>query len=167
MLAAIDAWMLQSPGIKVESPLSTNDALASLVGLTRGRATNPYAETLFVEVIGAEVLVRYRRLRSETAFNALMNALRCVFRGRIEPSADGCCLRGRFALPWLNVSMIFVGVAVLVSSFPSSIVPRGEVYRLLVSAVFYGLVAVPIARADVPFIERNIRYALTGSNDGG
>ena len=76
-------------------------------------------------------------------------------------------MKGRFALPWLNVSMIFTGIAVLVSIFPSSFIPAQEIYRLIVCGVMYSVAAVPIARSDIPYLERNIRYALTGSNDGG
>ena len=168
LLSGVDRWLLGRSTIEVASPLSPPNAVAALNGLNRG-SSNSFVESLQVEVIGAEVVARYRRARSEMALNAVMNSLRCTFHGRIDVEADGSRLRGRFALPWLHVAMSLIGLAILASLLPMTFMQRydEEFWRLVVPVVIYCLVAVPVARADIPFIERNLRYALTGSNDGG
>lgn len=168
LLSGIDRWLLGRSVIEVDSPLSPPDAVAALNGLNRG-ASNSYAEMIQVEVIGADIVARYQRGRSEMALNDVMNALRCTFRGRIEIHADGCRLRGRFALPWLHVAMALIGLTLLISFLPAMFMQNGGglLMKIAGAMVFCCLVAVPVARADIPYIERNLRYALTGSNDGG
>jgi hypothetical protein len=167
LLSSVDRWLLGRSTIEVASPLSPPDALAALNGLNRVISSS-YAETIHVELIGADVIARYQRAQSDMALNEVMNALRCTFRGRIDVDAEGCRLRGRFALPWLHVAMALIGLAILFSFIPA-IVQSGEglLMKLIAPIVFYCLVSVPVARADIPYIERNLRFALTGSNDGG
>jgi hypothetical protein len=72
-------------------------------------------------------------------------------------------------LPWLHVAMLLIALAILISIFPTPFVEtNGHLFfALFWPALFYSVTTVPMARADIPYIERNIRYALTGSNDGG
>jgi hypothetical protein len=168
LLSGIDQWLLGRSSIEIACPLSLPDAVAALDGLNRSSSSS-YVESLQVELIGAEVLARYRREKSEIALNAIMNALRCTFRGTIGVEADGCRLRGRFALPWLHVAMALIGLAILIPFIPTVFVQQhNELLLKVVSViVLYCVIAVPVARADIPYIERNLRYVLTGSNDGG
>jgi hypothetical protein len=168
LLSGVDRWLLGRSAIEVASPLSPPDALAALNGLNRS-SSNSFAESLQVEVIGAEVEARYRRARSDLDLNTVMNSLRCTFHGHIDAEVDGCRLRGRFALPWLHVAMAFVGLALFVSLLPTTFMQKYDelFWKVAIPVVVYCVVTVPVARADIPFIERNLRYALTGLNDGG
>ena len=167
VLSSLDRWLLGRSTIEVASPLSPSDALSALNGLNRG-APSSYAEAIHVELIGAEVIARYQRAQSDMALNEVMNALRCAFRGRIDVEAEGCRLHGRFALPWLHVAIALVGLAILISFIPAVMqTGNGLLMKFMAPIVFYCLVSVPVARADIPYIERNLRFALTGSNDGG
>jgi hypothetical protein len=149
----------------VASLLSPAEAVVALAGLSREHAPDALTDMLRVEVIRSDVHVRYVRHESEL----LLNALRCKYRGRIEPLAGGCRLHGRFTLPWLHVAMLLIALAILISIFPTPFVEtNGHLFfALFWPALFYSVTTVPMARADIPYIERNIRYALTGSNDGG
>jgi hypothetical protein len=152
----------------VASPLSPAEAIEALAGLSREYAPDALTDMLRVEVTGSNIHVRYLRDSSESK-NLILNALRCTYRGRIEPLAEGCRLHGRFTLPWLHVAMLLIAFAILVLIFPTPFVEtNGHLFfALFWPALFYSVTTVPMARADIPYIERNLRYALTGSNDGG
>lgn len=91
----------------VASSLSPAEAVGALTALSREYAPDARTDMLLIEVAGQTVFVRYLRDSSEPE-NIALNALRCTYRGRIEPHADGCILRGRFALPWLHIAMLLM-----------------------------------------------------------
>lgn len=168
-LAPLDAFALGRGAIEIQSPLAVLDAKAALAAQDGFLSAAPGCAYLAISIREDVVQARYAVADADGAATDQRLTLRGQFVGRLAPSNSGCMLRGRFVLPYFQLVALVAAISVLFNFLPpfSSLPHPLEmiVGKLWLGAIIYVGMGIPTARTDVPFIERNLRYALTGSND--